>query len=74
MGPRVTRFSGVIRDYRERKCADTIGTLLVPWAGRFQCYNVNLFFKQDRLHESNCIKQYSETVTVRNYQNADCTF
>jgi len=22
---------------RERKCADTIGTLLVPWAGNFQC-------------------------------------
>jgi len=23
--------------YRERKCADTIGTVLVPWAGHFQC-------------------------------------
>ena len=22
---------------RERKCADTIGTVLVPWAGHFQC-------------------------------------
>ena len=22
---------------RERKCAVTIGTVLVPWAGRFQC-------------------------------------
>ena len=22
--------------YRERKCADTIGTVLVPWAGHFQ--------------------------------------
>jgi len=21
--------------YRERKCADTIGTMLVPWAGHF---------------------------------------
>ena len=23
--------------YRERKCADTTGTVLVPWAGHFQC-------------------------------------
>jgi len=23
-------------DYRERKCADTIDTVLVPWAGHFQ--------------------------------------
>ena len=23
--------------YRERKCADTIGTVLVPWSGYFQC-------------------------------------
>jgi len=23
--------------HRERKCADTIGTVLVPWAGHFQC-------------------------------------
>jgi len=23
--------------YRERKCADTSGTVLVPWAGHFQC-------------------------------------
>ena len=22
---------------RKRKCADTIGTVLVPWAGHFQC-------------------------------------
>ena len=22
---------------RERKCADTIGTVLVPWTGHFQC-------------------------------------
>jgi len=22
--------------YRERKCADTIGTVLVPWADQFQ--------------------------------------
>jgi len=23
--------------HTERKCADTIGTVLVPWAGHFQC-------------------------------------
>ena len=28
--------------YRERKCADTIGTVLVPWAGHF---HINVFFK-----------------------------
>jgi len=27
---------GVIKDDRERKCADTIGTVLVPWTGHFQ--------------------------------------
>ena len=26
-----------ISAYRERKCADTIGTVPVPWAGHFQC-------------------------------------
>jgi len=30
--------SSIIRlQYRERKCADTFGTVLVPWAGHFQC-------------------------------------
>jgi len=32
-------------DNRERKCADTIGTVLVPWAGYFQYYNINIFLK-----------------------------
>jgi len=27
----------VVRSNRERKCADTIGTVLVPWAGHFHC-------------------------------------
>jgi len=26
---------------RERNCADTTGKVLVPWAGHFQCYNIN---------------------------------
>ena len=30
---------------RERKCADTTGTVPVPWAGHFQCSNSNTFFK-----------------------------
>ena len=25
------------RRYGERKCADTVGTVPVPWAGHFQC-------------------------------------
>ena len=29
----------------DRKCVDTIGTVLVPWAGHFQCYNINIFFE-----------------------------
>jgi len=28
--------------YRERKCADTVGTVLVPWAGHFQCKKIYL--------------------------------
>jgi len=31
--------------YRERKCADTTGTVPVTRAGRFQRYNINIFFK-----------------------------
>ena len=27
----------------ERKCADTIGTVPVPWAGHLQCENINTF-------------------------------
>ena len=29
---------------RERKCAYTVGTVPVSWAGHFQCYNINIFF------------------------------
>ena len=34
---RVTDGHGESQGHRERKCADTIGTLLVSWAGHFQC-------------------------------------
>jgi len=36
--PKIDRLTGkptVVN--RERKCADTTGTVLVPWAGHFQC-------------------------------------
>jgi len=38
--------------YRERKCADTTGTVPVTWAGRFQRYNINIFFKQNTREQS----------------------
>jgi len=36
-----------VTDYnRKRKCADTIGTVLVPWAGHFHpVLNINVFFQ-----------------------------
>ena len=33
----VHQLAALLWEYRERKCADTTGTLLVPWAGHFQC-------------------------------------
>jgi len=40
-----------VRRCRERKCAenynkcaDTIGTVPVPWASHFECQNINIFF------------------------------
>ena len=47
----------------EWKCADTIGTVLVPWAGHFQCQkNVTIFSSE--IYGNNFIKQHSETVRV----------
>jgi len=54
--------------YRERKCADTTGTVLV--ACRFQCQNINIFFS-NKIYGGNFIKQHLETVMVWNYRNAD---
>jgi len=45
-----------------RKCADTIVTVLVPWAGHFQRKNINIFFR--KIYESNSVKRHSETVMV----------
>ena len=33
----VRRYRPIFHPDRERKCADTIGTVLVRWAGHFQC-------------------------------------
>ena len=33
----IAKYNHVIVTNRERKCADTIGAVLVPWAGHFQC-------------------------------------
>jgi len=57
--------------YTEWKCADTIGTVPVSWAGHFQCCNINIF--SNKIYGSNFIKQHSETVMVWNRQNADCS-
>ena len=58
--------------YRERKCADTTGTVPVPWIGHFQCWNTDIF--PNKIYESSFIKQHSETVMVWNYhQYADCS-
>jgi len=55
-----------------RKCADTTGTVPVPWAAHFQCWKLLIYFS-NKLYGSNFIKQYSETVMAWNYQNADCS-
>jgi len=57
--------NSVVSCHREQKCADTIGTVLVPWAGHFQRKNNNVFFPYKiYVYGSNFIKQHSETVTV----------
>ena len=43
----------------------------VPWAGYFQCWNINIIFSS-KTHGSNFIRQHSETVMVWNLQTADC--
>ena len=58
--------------YRERKYADTIGTVLIPWAGHFHA-KIKMYFS-NKIYDSIFIKQHSETVMVRNCQNADCSF
>ena len=61
--------------HRERKCADTIGTVLVPSAARlFQWRNINIgVYVSNKIHGSSFINQHSETVVVWNYPDADCS-
>jgi len=50
---------------KEQNCADTIGTVLFPWSGRFLFPMLKykyIFF--EKIYGSNFIKQHSETVIV----------
>ena len=40
-----TLLPSAVSSNRERKCADIIGTVPVLWAGRFQCYTINIIFQ-----------------------------
>jgi len=40
---------------RERKCADTTDTVLVPWAGHFQFWSINIF--SNKILACNFIRQ-----------------
>ena len=59
------------RRHRERKCADTIGTVPVHWPA-IPNAKISVYFS-NKTHVSNFNKQHSETVMVWNYQNADCS-
>jgi len=62
-----------LRVNRERKCADTTGTVPVLWAGHFQYCKKILIYFSNKIHGSNFIERHSETVMVWNYWNADCS-
>jgi len=49
---------------KERKCADTIGTVPVPWAGHFHA-KISIYFSNE-IYRSNFIGQHSETGMVGN--------
>ena len=49
--------------YRERNCADTVGTVLVPWADHFQNAKIQIYFSNE-IYGSNFFKQHSETVMI----------
>ena len=46
----------------KRKCADTIGTVPVPWADHFQINGKMLMYFSNKIYGSNFIKRHSETV------------
>jgi len=59
---RLLQSRGPTSASRELKCADTIGTVLVSWAGHFECQNINIFFSKK------CIrKQFYQTALVNCY-------
>jgi len=49
--------------YMERKCADTIGTVPVPWAGHSINAKILMYFS-NKIYGTDFIKQHSETVMV----------
>ena len=69
--PEPTRGGG--QSSRERKCADTTGTVPVTWAGCPRRQNISTFFI-NKIYGNNFVEQHSETAMVRNYhQTADCS-
>jgi len=48
--------------HRERKCADTVGTVLVPSVLAISSAKIDIF--SNKIYGSNFIKQHSETVMV----------
>jgi len=59
-----TSESRIIRAFcRERKCAGTIGTVLVPWAGHFHA-KISIYFSQKNIRNQFFFKQHPETVMV----------
>ena len=47
----------------ERKCADRIGTVSVPWAGHSINAKILMYFS-NKIYGTDFIKQHSETVMV----------
>jgi len=51
----------------KRKCADTVGTVLVPWADHFGFSNAKILrCFSSKLHRSNSIKEHWKTIMVWN--------
>ena len=57
----------------ERKCADTIGTVLVAWVGHFQCCNINMFFSQIKYTEAILSDSTAKLLWFEITKNAHCS-
>ena len=58
----------------ERKCADTAGTVPVGSLSRLAISNAIIsIYVSNKIYGNNFIKQHTETVSVLNEQNADCS-